>query len=133
MSDANEAVSLARRPRRRFDTPPACPICSAPSTRHGKRCEDCRGIHRTDGALVDSHTRYADDVAAQLFVAAYPDGATLEEVGDAFGVTKERIRQIENGALRHLESRLRLVGITAEDFMEVLMRRGARLAYGGEE
>ena len=29
---------------------------------------------------------------------------TLEEVGRAFGVTRERIRQIENNTLRRLES-----------------------------
>ena len=35
------------------------------------------------------------------------DGAqpcTLEEVGKAFGVTRERIRQIENNTLKKLES-----------------------------
>jgi RNA polymerase primary sigma factor len=35
------------------------------------------------------------------------DGAqprTLEEVGQAFGVTRERIRQIENNTLKKLES-----------------------------
>ena len=30
--------------------------------------------------------------------------ATLEEVGRAFGVTRERIRQIENNTLKKLES-----------------------------
>ena len=29
---------------------------------------------------------------------------TLEEVGQAFGVTRERIRQIENNTLKKLES-----------------------------
>ena len=29
---------------------------------------------------------------------------TLEEVGKAFGVTRERIRQIENNTLKRLES-----------------------------
>ena len=29
---------------------------------------------------------------------------TLEEVGKAFGVTRERIRQIENNTLKKLES-----------------------------
>jgi hypothetical protein len=33
---------------------------------------------------------------------------TLEEVGRAFGVTRERIRQIENNTLKKLESLLRL-------------------------
>lgn len=50
-------------------------------------------------------SRYADDPAARAFVAAHPGGATLEEVGAAFGVTREAIRQIEERALVHFARR----------------------------
>lgn len=33
------------------------------------------------------------------------DGATLEEIGDMFGVTRERIRQLEESGLRRLRKR----------------------------
>jgi RNA polymerase primary sigma factor len=34
------------------------------------------------------------------------DAATLEEIGESFGVTRERIRQIQEGALRKLRERI---------------------------
>lgn len=51
---------------------------------------------------------FALDPVAQAFVRKHPDGATLEEVGEAFGVSRERIRQIEEQALRHLRMRIAL-------------------------
>lgn len=43
---------------------------------------------------------------------------TLQEVGDALGVTRERARQIEAKALKKLAIRLRAQGLTIEDFLE---------------
>jgi hypothetical protein len=53
--------------------------------------------------------------AVMEFVHRHPGGATLEEVGDAFGVTRERVRQIESGALRKLA--LAMV-VAMPDFVE---------------
>ena len=40
---------------------------------------------------------------------------TLEEVGQHFNITRERVRQIEGKALRKLRSVVRDYGITADD------------------
>lgn len=50
------------------------------------------------------------DREAQELVAAHPTGLTLEEVGAHFGVTRERIRQIEAQALRKLRAGASLSG-----------------------
>ena len=45
------------------------------------------------------------------FVREHPDGAKLEEIGDFFGLTRERIRQIEHVAmckLRLMKNRIRI-------------------------
>ncbi len=49
--------------------------------------------------------RYEHDRGAQQFVAEHPDGGTLEELGEYFGVTRERARQIEADALRKFRAR----------------------------
>lgn len=43
---------------------------------------------------------------------------TLQEVGDALGVTRERARQIEVKALSKLKKRLLARGYVIEDFLE---------------
>ncbi len=43
---------------------------------------------------------------------------TLEECGQVFGVTRERIRQIEAKALRKLRNRLRAQGKELSDFVD---------------
>lgn len=48
------------------------------------------------------------------FVEAHPGGATLEEVGIALGVTRERIRQLETRALASLQARVAELGVSVE-------------------
>lgn len=76
--------------------------------------------YATPDVLIDAATRYEDDPHAQAFVASHPDGATLEEVSVHFGLTRERVRQIEERALRSLVLRLQLMGISADDVGELL-------------
>lgn len=62
--------------------------------------------------------RYEGDADAQAFVAAHPRGATLEEIAQYYGVSRERIRQIEEQALAKLVKRCQLAGITRADLIE---------------
>ncbi len=42
---------------------------------------------------------------------------TLEEIAEIFGTSRERIRQIEQSALRKLRIRLRAKGIDLKDYL----------------
>ena len=53
------------------------------------------------------HPREIEIVKRRFGLADGSGGETLEEIGDSYGVTRERIRQIENVALRKLRARLR--------------------------
>lgn len=44
---------------------------------------------------------------------------TLEEIGDAFGVSREAIRQIQDNAFRKIRRELFKRGIKASDFFDV--------------
>ncbi len=48
-------------------------------------------------------------------IDAHPDGLGLAEVGELFGVTRERIRQIEFKALERLPRRTERVGLSLDD------------------
>lgn len=97
-----------------------CPVCGEP-TRDRGNCLGCADLHKTpEGALIDGHTRFHLDRVAQDFVAEHPAGATLEEVGEVFALTRERIRQIEAKAMRRLVARLRLAGVVESDVLEML-------------
>lgn len=50
---------------------------------------------------------FEDDPEAQRFVEENPSGATLSEIGACLGVTRERVRQIEEEALRKLNAAVR--------------------------
>ena len=56
---------------------------------------------------------------------------SLEEIGEHLGLTRERVRQIQNEALRKLKDGLAERGYGATDFLQVLgLKPGA---YEGEE
>lgn len=77
-------------------------------------------VYEVPEALLDEHTRYEDDERCRRVVEAHPDGMTLAEVSMHFGVCRERIRQIEERALRSLVMRCELAGISREDVASVL-------------
>lgn len=82
---------------------------------------------RREGAILEmvDPRPYSEDIAAQLFVATFPDGATLEQIGEAFGVTRERIRQVEVDALETLRNRAAAHGLDERDLAAALASRGA--------
>ena len=45
---------------------------------------------------------------------------SLEEIGEHLGLTRERVRQIQNEALKKLKDGLMERGYTAQDFLQVL-------------
>lgn len=56
---------------------------------------------------------WEDDPGAQAFLAQHPGGATLEEVAAALGVTRERVRQIEEIAMRKCRREAERLGVEA--------------------
>jgi hypothetical protein len=127
MPDGAIAVSLIESVPRRM-----CSVCNrivrAPQLSRSGRCAECRGFHivGTRGsahAAIRPSVPYHHDLAAQRFVADHPDGGTLEECGQAFGVTRERVRQIETKALVALRHACRRAGISAGDLAAMLTSR----------
>ena len=54
--------------------------------------------------LIDDALDYESDSECQRFVADHPDGACLEEIAAIMGITRERVRQIENIAVRKIRN-----------------------------
>jgi Fe2+ transport system protein FeoA len=85
-----------------------------------------KAVHgRAYGVSISHALAYEDDVEAQRFVDEHPNGATLDEVGVALGLSRERVRQIEADAVANLVRRLRLVGITRDELLELFASREA--------
>lgn len=59
----------------------------------------------------DKHPRY---------VVNARDGMTLDEIAKHFGLTRERIRQIEAKALRKVRRKLAIRGLTFKDLINSL-------------
>lgn len=91
-------------------------------------CNGCRlagPARRRTEVLIDQRTPYADDDRCWYVVEMHPDGLTLDQVGLLMGVTRERVRQIEERAKRKLALACQLAGVTREDF-EAMMAMRAR-------
>lgn len=82
-----------------------------------------RPVTRADCAKVSRPCRWRDcrfhmgddsPVASCVLDLADRGGMTLEECGEVFGLTRERIRQIETVALRKLKNR----GVTLKMFLQ---------------
>lgn len=86
-----------------------------------KQTSIVRGVpHGAPGSWTWLELPFEHDRTAQAFVRLHPNGASLEEVGDAMGMTRERVRQIEAIALRKMRRRSKL-DVAA---LEALVRRG---------
>ncbi len=70
-----------------------------------RRCRECRGVQTlVSTGLVDANSRYEDDPVAQAVVAMYPEGVPSEIVAELFGISRGRVSQIEERALRKIRT-----------------------------
>lgn len=102
-----------------------CCMCGKQYANRGQRggrgpC--CHNIHVVPGALAHMTLPYLEDTNARLFVMI-TKGATLDLVGGMFGVSRERIRQIEHIALRKLRWKCIELGLEPEDILFYLQQR----------
>lgn len=75
--------------------------------------------HKNRDPLVDDTSSYEEDLACRWFVHFYaPDGGTLEEVAIMFDLTRERIRQIEDFALKKLRRACEEQGLDLRAFLD---------------
>jgi hypothetical protein len=65
---------------------------------------------------------FAEDPIAMELVARNPDGLTLDQVGTYLGLTRERVRQVQEIALAKIEAALTADGLDAMDFARWLSR-----------
>jgi hypothetical protein len=63
---------------------------------------------------------WEDDAWAQAFLAKHPGGATLEEIAQALGLVRERVRQIEEVALRKCKREAKRLGVPVEALLGTL-------------
>jgi transcriptional regulator with XRE-family HTH domain len=80
-----------------------------------------RLLARREARSVDLDVPYADDPLAQACVAMGP--LTLEQIGELCGLTRERIRQIENKAMDSFVRKAAELGLCGDDMLEDLLER----------
>ena len=64
---------------------------------------DLAFMRSTLHSILDSLTEREDGVIAMRYGLAYGIPKTLEEIGQVYGVTRERIRQIESQTMKTLQ------------------------------
>lgn len=111
-----------------------CSLCGEPTfdaSRSG-RCETCAAVKvrpAVADAVVHPTLEFERDHAARAFVVHHREGATLDEVGTAFGLTRERIRQIQQSALVKIRRVCEREGIDVADFVHALANRREEQAH----
>lgn len=106
MDTTQAQMPVASMPRTRAECVAGPRPCPYTQCRH-HLAADRRRYHRgRSGPALATGETCCLDIAGR-------GGATLEETGHALGVTRERIRQIEKAALRHLAGKLVRRGLIA--------------------
>lgn len=82
-----------------------------------------RGRKPSGTVEIDSTTPWQEDYFARAWVVHHPDGSTLEEVGALLGVTRERVRQIQDKATRRLRVTCRSLGYDLQDIIAHMASR----------
>lgn len=88
----------------------------------------------TKGAIHWWALTYEHDPIAQMWVNAFPDGMTNEQIGDAIGVTKQRVDQIICRAMKKVRAMpvAEVMRQEAQDAEPVRLRRSrGRLVQTG--
>lgn len=81
---------------------------------------------------LDPDLPWERDAECRAWMAEH-DESTLEEVGRAIGVSRERVRQIEEAALRKMRHGLEALDVGPEDLALILSRRSRAMASAVEE
>jgi DNA-directed RNA polymerase sigma subunit (sigma70/sigma32) len=89
---------------RRQKVLPSCRVCGEPFYSRSRSITTCLRHRwaRNGEVLVDRTTPYEQDTAARLFVLHFAEGAPLEAIGEAMGISRERVRQIVDEAIAKL-------------------------------
>ncbi len=102
-----------------------CMECGARAERNARLLGVISCLH----PAADEVRPYEDDIPCRLLVHRF-GAMTLDEIGQAMGVTRERIRQIEAKALERLRKRVLQAGWSEDDVRELLAHLAQRQQPG---
>lgn len=72
---------------------------------------------------------WEDDIWARRFVAEHAGGASLDEVAAAIGIVRERVRQVEEAALRKVRARAEAMGLDFDLVLRTLAKMRDRSGF----